>query len=208
MASQVRVGTGHADPRPGSNGSHSASTPFAHRGARRPGVTSDEIAAILHKRRHVKAPDAVPLLQQGVKHEKVARASVPDVAERPVPPLFHAPIGDRHRDLDVDGDRPPLNGDALRLGEAVVEVGEACRGSVVVAGVGHAAVGRIDVPDLVVRPDVLVDDPPDDLLVVSGVLRLVDGEVFEVVIDKKRLDLFLHLLGRPYRAVAALVEVM
>ena len=144
----------------------------------------------------------------GVKREKVARASVPDVAERPVPPLLHAPIDDRHRDLDVDGDRPPLNGDALRLGEAVVEVGEACRGSVVVDGVGHDAIERVDVPDLVARPDVLVNDLPDDLLVVSGVLWLVDGEAFEVVIDKKRLDLFLRLLDRPYRAVAALVEVM
>ena len=63
--------------------------------------------------------DAISLLQQGIKREKVSRIPVPDVAEWPVLTLFHVPIGNCHRNLDVGiGVAPAGDEVALQLPDA------------------------------------------------------------------------------------------
>mgnify|MGYP006939739633 CR=1 FL=1 len=64
-------------------------------------------------------PNAVPLLKQRIQSKQVARVPVPNVAERSVLPLFHIPVGNRHRDLDVGvGVAPTGDEVALELPDA------------------------------------------------------------------------------------------
>ena len=106
--------------------------------------------------------DPVPLLEQGVQREQVARVSVPNVAERLVLPLFHIPVGNRHRDLDVGV------GIASSSDEVALELPDTTNAHLIAEASGIA----ID--------DILEDGTAVDAVV--GVERIIKAQVSQIVI--------------------------